>query len=63
MPRRSVFRDADRLFGLQLAGLGLLTLAACVIGGLLMDRLITRPVYGMWLAFRTSHKSTSPTLA
>ena len=47
MPLRSVFRDADRLFGVQLAGLGLLTLAACVIGGLLMDRLITRPVYGM----------------
>jgi general secretion pathway protein A len=47
MPQRSVFRDADRLFGVQLAGLGLLTLAACVIGGLLMDRLITRPVHGM----------------
>lgn len=47
MPRRAVFYDADRLFGVQLAGLGLLTLAALVIGGLLMDRLVTRPVHGM----------------
>jgi hypothetical protein len=47
LPARSVFRDADRLFGLQLAGLGLLALGGVVCGALLTDRLIAQPAQGL----------------
>lgn len=47
LPRRAVFGDADRLFGLELAGLGLLALALLWCGALAMDRLVARPAHGM----------------
>jgi general secretion pathway protein A len=43
LPRRAVFGDADRLFGLELGGLGLLALALLVCGALVRDRLVPRP--------------------
>jgi general secretion pathway protein A len=53
LPRRSVFGDADRLFGLQLAGLGLLALVGLVCGALLMDRLVARPAQGLLRVVRS----------
>jgi general secretion pathway protein A len=53
LPRRSVFRDADRLFALELAGLGLLALAGLVCGALLMDRLVSRPAQGLLRVIRS----------
>jgi general secretion pathway protein A len=47
LPRRSVFGEADRLFGLQLAGLGLLALVGLVCGAMVMDRLVARPAQGL----------------
>jgi len=47
LPRRAVFRDADRMFGLELAALGLLALALLVCGALVMDRLVARPAQGL----------------
>jgi general secretion pathway protein A len=53
MPRRAVFADADRAFGLQLAGLGLLALAGLVCGALVADRLVARPVQGLLRVIRS----------
>jgi general secretion pathway protein A len=53
LPRRSVFADADHLFGLQLAGLGLLALAGLVCGALLMDRMVARPAQGLLRVIRS----------
>ncbi len=53
LPRRSVFGDADRLFGLELAGLGLLALAGLVCGALVMDRLVARPAQGLLRVIRS----------
>ncbi|HEX9819346.1 MAG TPA: hypothetical protein VGD07_07020 [Methylomirabilota bacterium] len=53
LPRRSVFRDADRLFGLELAGLGLLALGGLVCGALLTDRVVARPVQGLLRVIRS----------
>jgi len=53
LPRRSVFRDADRLVALQLAGLGLLALAGLVCGALVVDRLVGRPAQGLLRVIRS----------
>ncbi len=53
LPRRAVFRDADRLFAFELAGLGLLALAGLVCGALLMDRLVARPAQGLLRVIRS----------
>jgi len=53
LPRHSVFRDPDRLFALELAGLGLLALAGLVCGALLMDRLVSRPAQGLLRVIRS----------
>jgi general secretion pathway protein A len=53
LPRRTVFRDADRLFAFELAGLGLLALAGLVCGALLMDRLVARPAQGLLRVIRS----------
>jgi general secretion pathway protein A len=53
LPRRAVFRDADRLFAFELAGLGLLALAGLVCGALLMDRLVGRPAQGLLRVIRS----------
>jgi general secretion pathway protein A len=53
LPRRTVFGEADRLFGLELAGLGLLALAGLVCGALVLDRLVARPVQGMLRVIRS----------
>jgi general secretion pathway protein A len=53
LPTRSVFRDADRLFGLELAGLGLLALGGLVCGALLTDRLVARPAQGLLRVIRS----------
>jgi general secretion pathway protein A len=53
LPRRGVFRDADRLFSLELAGLGLLALAGLVCGALVIDRLVARPAQGLLRVIRS----------
>ncbi len=53
LPRRAVFRDADRLFAFELAGLGLLALAGLVCGALLLDRLVARPAQGLLRVIRS----------
>jgi type II secretory pathway predicted ATPase ExeA/HAMP domain-containing protein len=53
LPRRAVFGDADRLFGLELAGLGLLALALLVCGALVIARLVARPAQGMLRVIRS----------
>jgi general secretion pathway protein A len=53
LPRRSVFRDADRLFALELAGLGLLALVGVVCGALVVDRLVARPAQGLLRVIRS----------
>jgi general secretion pathway protein A len=53
LPRRVVFGEADRLFGLELAGLGLLALATLVCGALVLDRLVARPAQGMLRVIRS----------
>jgi len=53
LPRRGVFRDADRLFALELAGLGLLALAGLVCGALVIDRLVARPAQGLLRVIRS----------
>jgi general secretion pathway protein A len=53
LPRRTVFRDADRLFGLELAGLGLLALSALVCGALLTEQFIARPAQGLLRVIRS----------
>lgn len=53
LPRRGVFVEADRLFGLELAGLGLLALATLVCGALVMDRLVARPAQGLLRVIRS----------
>jgi general secretion pathway protein A len=53
LPRRSVFAAADRLFGLELAGLGLLALAGLVCGALVMDRMVARPAQGLLRVIRS----------
>jgi general secretion pathway protein A len=53
VPNRSVYRDADRLFGLELAGLGLLALGGLVCGALLTDRLVARPAQGLLRVIRS----------
>jgi general secretion pathway protein A len=53
LPRRAVFREADRLFALEVAGLGLLALAALVCGALVMDRLVSRPAQGLLRVIRS----------
>jgi general secretion pathway protein A len=53
LPTRSVFRDADRLFGLELAGLGLLALGGLICGALLTDRLVSRPAQGLLRVIRS----------
>jgi general secretion pathway protein A len=53
LPRRPVFRDADRLFTLEVAGLGLLALAGLVCGALVMDRLVARPAQGLLRVIRS----------
>ena len=53
LPRRPVFRDADRLFAFQLAGIGLLALAGLVCGALVMDRLVARPAQGLLRVIRS----------
>ena len=47
MPRRAVFRDADRFVSLQLAGVGVLVLGGTIVGGVLVDRLVRRPAHGV----------------
>jgi general secretion pathway protein A len=53
LPRRAVFGDADHLFGLELAGLGLLALALLVCGALVIDRLVARPAQGVLRVIRS----------
>ena len=53
LPRHAVFRGADRLFALELAGLGLLSLAGLVCGALIMDRLVARPAQGLLRVIRS----------
>jgi general secretion pathway protein A len=53
LPRRTVYADADRLFGLELAGLGLLALAGLVCGALLLDRIVSRPAQGLLRVIRS----------
>ncbi|HEX2440059.1 MAG TPA: AAA family ATPase [Methylomirabilota bacterium] len=53
LPRQAVYKDADRLFGLELAGLGLLTLAVLVCGALVMDQLVARPAQGLLRVIRS----------
>jgi general secretion pathway protein A len=53
LPRRTVVRDADRLFSLQLAGLGLLTLGGLVVSALVLDRVVARPAHGMLRVIRS----------
>ena len=53
LPRRSVFAAADRLFGLELAGLGLLALAGLVCGALVVDRMVARPAQGLLRVIRS----------
>ncbi len=53
LPRRSVFAAADRRFGLELAGLGLLALAGLVCGALVMDRMVARPAQGLLRVIRS----------
>jgi general secretion pathway protein A len=53
MPRRSVFRDADRFVSLQLAGVGMLALAGTIIAGVLVDRLVRRPAHGVLRVVRS----------
>ena len=52
-PRQAVFRAADRLFMLQIAGLGVLALGSAVVGGMMIDRLFGRPVYGLLRVVRS----------
>jgi general secretion pathway protein A len=52
-PRQAVFRTADRLFMLQLAGLGVLALGGAIVAGMLIDRLFGRPVYGLLRVVRS----------
>jgi general secretion pathway protein A len=52
-PRQAVFRAADRLFMLQLAGLGVLALGSAIVAGMLVDRLFGRPVYGLLRVVRS----------
>jgi general secretion pathway protein A len=47
LPRRAVFRNADHLFVLQLAGLGLLALLGVAFGVLLLDRVVAQPAEGL----------------
>jgi general secretion pathway protein A len=53
LPRRPVFATADRLFGLELAGLGLLALVGLVCGALVMDRMVARPAQGLLRVIRS----------
>jgi general secretion pathway protein A len=53
LPRRAVFRDADRLFALQLGGLGLLALVGLICGALVVDRLVARPAHGLLRVIRS----------
>ncbi|HEV8584813.1 MAG TPA: AAA family ATPase [Methylomirabilota bacterium] len=53
LPRRAVYYDADRLLSLQLASLAVFALAATIAGGLLVDRLVRRPAYGVLRVVRS----------
>ena len=53
LPRRPVFAAADHLFGLEVAGLGLLALAGLVCGALVMDRMVARPAQGLLRVIRS----------
>src|SRR5262245_15425169 len=53
MPRRSVFREADRFVSLQLAGVGMLALVGTIVGGVLVDRLVRRPAHGVLRVVRS----------
>jgi len=53
LPRRPVFREAERFFSLQLAGLGLLALGGIVVSGLVLDRIVARPAEGMLRVIRS----------
>ena len=52
-PHQAVVRTADRLFMLQLAGLGVLALGGAIVAGMLIDRLFGRPVYGLLRVVRS----------
>jgi general secretion pathway protein A len=53
MPRRAVFRDADRFVSLELAGVGVLVLGGTIVGGVLVDRLVRRPAHGVLRVVRS----------
>jgi general secretion pathway protein A len=53
LPRQAVFRAADRLFMLQLAGLGVLTLGGVIVIGMMVDRLFGGPAYGLLRVVRS----------
>ena len=53
LPRQIVLRAADRLFLLELAGLGVLALGGAIVCGMLVDRLFGRPVYGLLRVVRS----------
>ena len=53
LPRQVVFRAADRLFMLQLAGLGMLALGGAIVAGMLVDRLFGGPAYGLLRVVRS----------
>ena len=53
LPRQAVFRAADRLFMLQLAGLGVLALGGVIVIGMLVDRLFGGPAYGLLRVVRS----------
>ena len=53
VPRQAVFRAADRLFMLQLAGLGVLALGGVIVIGMLIDRLFGGPAYGLLRVVRS----------
>ena len=53
MPRRAVFRDADRFVSLQLAAVGVLVLGGTIVGGVLVDRLVNRPAHGVLRVVRS----------
>ena len=53
LPRQAIYRAADRLFMLELAGLGVLALGGAIVAGMLVDLLFGRPVYGLLRVVRS----------
>jgi len=52
-PRQAVLRAADRLFMLQIAGLGVLALGGAIVAGMCVDRVFGQPVYGLLRVVRS----------